>query len=146
MTIQVLVAGKPSLRFAQLGMEEYLKRLRRLAKLELVVLKAGASEVVSRALLERSEGTCRIALDERGEAWNTEDLVKRVNEWEMDPGIKTVSLLIGASDGHTEELRKRCDAVWALSPMTMQHELALVVLLEQVYRVFTIKRGEPYHR
>ena len=69
-----------------------------------------------------------------------------MNAWEMDPGVKTVSLLIGASDGHTTELREKADAVWALSPLTLQHELALVVLLEQIYRAYSIKRGEPYHR
>jgi 23S rRNA (pseudouridine1915-N3)-methyltransferase len=64
----------------------------------------------------------------------------------MNPGIKTISLLIGASDGHTKDLRSQADEVWSLSPLTLQHELALVVLLEQLYRAYTIKRGEPYHR
>ncbi|MCL4157186.1 UNVERIFIED_CONTAM: hypothetical protein GTU68_053390 [Idotea baltica] len=78
--------------------------------------------------------------------WTTAQFVDRINEWEMDPGIKTISLLIGASDGHTPALRRQCLAIWALSPLTLQHELALVVLLEQLYRAYTIKRGEPYHR
>lgn len=114
--------------------------------MELVYLKAGASEAVSADLLARSEGTFRVALDERGKDWTTDEFVKKVNVWEMDPGIKTVSLLIGASDGHSAELRAKADAIWALSPLTLQHELALVVLLEQLYRAYTIKRGEPYHR
>ncbi|MGC6426196.1 MAG: 23S rRNA (pseudouridine(1915)-N(3))-methyltransferase RlmH [Akkermansiaceae bacterium] len=146
MTWRILAAGKPALVYARKGIEEYLKRLSRGAKVELVYLKAGSSEAVSADLLARSEGTFRIALDERGKDWTTEDFVKRVNTWEMDPGIKTISLLIGASDGHSAELRDKADAVWALSPLTLQHELALVVLLEQLYRAYTIKRGEPYHR
>lgn len=145
-TWRILAAGKPALAYAKKGIEEYLKRLTRGAKVELIYLKAGSSEVVSADLLARSEGTYRIALDERGKAWTTGQFVKMVNAWEMDPGIKTISLLIGASDGHTEELRQKCDQTWALSPLTLQHELALVVLLEQIYRAYSIKRGEPYHR
>jgi 23S rRNA (pseudouridine1915-N3)-methyltransferase len=143
---KIFAAGKPALAYAKSGIAEYLKRLKRGAKVELIYLKAGDSESVSRDLLARSEGTFRIALDERGREWNTADLVKKIDTWEMDPGIKTISLLIGASDGHTKQLRQDANAVWALSPLTLQHELALVVLLEQIYRAYTIKRGEPYHR
>lgn len=143
---RILAAGKPALAYAKAGIEEYLKRLQRGARVELVYLKAGSAEAVSEDLLARSEGTYRIALDERGKGWRTGEFVERVNGWEMDPGLKTISLLIGASDGHTAELRERCQQVWALSPLTLQHELALVVLLEQLYRAYSIKRGEPYHR
>lgn len=146
MTWRILAAGKPALAYAKKGIEEYLKRLSRGAKVELIYLKAGSSEAVSADLLARSEGTFRIVLDERGEDWTTDQFVKKVNTLEMDPGIKTISLLIGASDGHTAELREKANAIWALSPLTLQHELALVVLLEQLYRAYTIKRGEPYHR
>ena len=50
------------------------------------------------------------------------------------------------ADGHPEELRQAADETWSLSTMTLQHELALVVLLEQLYRAFSIQRGDPYHR
>ena len=146
MTWKIYAAGKPALAYAKTGIEEYLKRLKRGTKVELVYIKAGDSETVSKDLLIRTEGSFRVALDERGKDWTTEQFVVRVNKWEMDPGIKTISLLIGASDGHTPELRAQCNAIWALSPLTLQHELALVVLLEQLYRAYTIKRGEPYHR
>jgi 23S rRNA (pseudouridine1915-N3)-methyltransferase len=145
-TWKIYAAGKPALAYAKTGIAEYLKRLQRGTKIELIYLKAGDSETVSTDLLTRSQGTFRIALDERGKAWTTDQFVEKVNAWEMDPGLKTVSLLIGASDGHTPELRRQADAIWALSPLTLQHELALVVLLEQLYRAYTIKRGEPYHR
>ncbi len=146
MTWKIFAAGKPALAYAKSGIDEYLKRLKRGAKVEIIYLKAGDSQTVSADLLSRSEGTFRVALDERGQSWTTKEFVKRVDSWEMDPAIKTVSLLIGASDGHTQELRSNANAIWALSPLTLQHELALVVLLEQLYRAYTIKRGEPYHR
>lgn len=84
-------------------------------------------------------------MDERGACPTTTELLTLYNKWEMR-GVKKVCFLIGASDGHTQELRDQADYVLSLSSLTLQHELALVVLLEQVYRLATIKRGEPYHR
>lgn len=146
MRLRVLVAGKPALAYARSGVEEYLKRLSRYGGCELVELKAGDSRTVSQSLLTRSQGDYRIALDERGEAMTTEAWSQRLTALEMRGEIKRVSFLIGAADGHTEDLRREVDAVWQLSRLTLQHELALVVLLEQLYRVATLKRGEPYHR
>lgn len=146
MRVRLLVAGKPALAYAKSGVEEYLKRLSRYGSYEIEHLKAGDSASVSTALLERSGGSFRIAMDERGELLTTEIWAGRLAALEMRGDIKSVCFLIGASDGHTPELRKACDAVWGLSPLTLQHELALVVLLEQLYRVATLRRGEPYHR
>lgn len=142
---QIIAAGKPALGYAKTGVAEYLKRLKRYGSYELKHIKDGSSEDVSHRLSETSEGTLRIVMDERGKHLTTTQLTQKINDWEMR-GIKRASYLIGASDGHTEALRNRADLVWALSPLTLQHELALVVLLEQLYRVATIQRGEPYHR
>ncbi|MEP4078555.1 23S rRNA (pseudouridine(1915)-N(3))-methyltransferase RlmH [Haloferula sp.] len=146
MRIRILVAGKPALAYAKSGVAEYLKRLTRYGHHELVHLKAGDSESVSKALLERSEGSYRIALDERGEALDTAKWAKRFEAFELRGDIKAVTFLIGASDGHTQALREQADEIWCLSKLTLQHELALVVLLEQIYRAATLRRGEPYHR
>ena len=146
MRIRIIVAGKPSLAYAKSGVAEYLKRLGRYGNYELIHLKAGDSESVSQALLERSEGSHRIALDERGEALDTAYWAQCFEKLELRGDIKTLSFLIGASDGHTQALRARADEVWCLSKLTLQHELALLVLLEQIYRVATLRRGEPYHR
>jgi 23S rRNA (pseudouridine1915-N3)-methyltransferase len=143
---QILVAGKPALAYAKAGVDEYLLRLRRYLDCELIIVKAGSSEDVSHRLLEKSTGSYRIALDERGERPTTRQLSETIAAWEMRGEIKSISFLIGASDGHTAELRKSCDMVLSLSSLTMQHELALVVLLEQIYRIATLRRGEPYHR
>ncbi len=143
MKFRIVAIGKPKLGFAAAGVEEYRRRLRRLAPVEVDYLKErhGPTE-----LLTRSEGLYRIALDERGEALTTAALVEQFNRLELRGEVKGVAFLIGGSDGHSEELRRACDRTWSLSALTLQHELALVVLLEQIYRVFTIKRGEPYHR
>ena len=143
MKYRVLAIGKPKLRYAADGIAEYSRRLRKACDLEVHYLK---DKDPSRQLLERSAGTWRLALDERGERLDTGQLVERLTRLEERGDIKAVSFLIGGSDGHSPALREQSDLVLSLSPLTLQHELALVVLLEQLYRVFSIKRGEPYHR
>ena len=142
----IAAIGKPSLSYAKSGVAEYTKRLKRYATVDLKTdWKDGGQEKNSAQLFAASEGSIRIVLDERGKHWTTEDFTGHVRSWQMD-GVKRVSLLIGGADGHSKELRSKADHVVAMSGFTMQHELALVVLLEQLYRVHTILRGEPYHR
>ncbi len=143
----IIAAGKPALSYCKDGVAEYLKRLKRYGKYDLKHIRDGSSEKVSQLHLEHSSSpsSIRIVLDERGELLTTEQLLEKINNWEMR-GEKHATYHIGASDGHTEELRKKADLVWALSPLTLQHELALVVLLEQLYRIATIQKSEPYHR
>ena len=143
MKILILAIGKPKLSYAAEGVQEYCKRLRHYSPVSLEYLKGGGD---FSSLLARSEGSYRIALDERGCQLDTISFSKRITQLESRPQLKKVAFLIGGADGHPPELRERCDEIWSLSRLTMQHELALVVLLEQLYRVFTIKRGEPYHR
>lgn len=146
MQIRLIVAGKPALAYAKAGVEEYLKRLTRFGSYEIVMIKAGTRDEVSERLLERSHGCFRIALDERGECLSTRKFAEKIDSLEMRGDIKTVAFLIGAADGHNDLLRKKCDLVITLSPFTLQHELALLVLLEQLYRVASLKSGSPYHR
>lgn len=146
MRVRILAAGKPALAYAKSGVAEYLKRLGRYGNFELEFLKAGDSASVSAALLEKSAGAFRVAMDERGEVLDTRTWADQFESLEMRGDVKAVCFLIGASDGHTEALRQSCNTVWSLSRLTLQHELALVVLLEQLYRVATLRRGEPYHR
>ncbi len=146
MRFRVIVAGKPALSYAKTAVEDYMKRLGRYGGYELVVVKAGASEAVSQRLSEASECCYRIALDERGETPTTRALAMKLDAMEMSGEVRTVAFLIGAADGHAPELRKKSDMVLSLSSMTMQHELALVVLLEQLYRLASLKSGSPYHR
>lgn len=143
MKLRLYTIGKPKLRFAALGVEEYERRLSRAVDFRIESIKARDE---SDALLARSDGSYRVALDERGLRLTTTDVVAALDALENRGDVKTVSFLIGGADGHSSELRARADAVWSLSPLTLQHELALVVLLEQLYRAYAIKRGEPYHR
>lgn len=146
MQIRLVIAGKPALAYAKAGVEDYLKRLSRSGTLELVVIKAGNRDDVSARLLERSQGCYRVAMDERGECLTTRKFAEKIEALEMRGDVKTVAFLIGAADGHNAELRNKCDLILTLSPFTLQHELALLVLLEQLYRVASLKSGSPYHR
>lgn len=145
MRMLIVAADKPSLPYARAGVEFFKERLRPLGKVELQFVKGGDPAAVSERLLKASDGCMRIALDERGECWTTRQWEARVRDWQLH-GEKRVAFLLGASDGHTEALRQACHCVLSLSCMTMQHELALVVLLEQIYRVHTLLAGSPYHR
>lgn len=146
MHLRLIVAGKPALAYARTGVDDYLKRLCRFGSYELVMVKAGGRPEVSARLLERSEGSYRIALDERGDRPTTRQMAERIQALEIRGDVKSVSFLIGAADGHTPELRERCDWILALSSLTLQHELALLVLLEQLYRIASLRNGLPYHR
>jgi 23S rRNA (pseudouridine1915-N3)-methyltransferase len=141
--LHVLTIGKPKLAFARAGVEEYTARLGSGVRIE--VLKASTREEESALLLQRSEKMFRVVLDERGEQITSRELAARLTRWELDR-TKAVAFLIGGADGHTDELRQKANWRWALGKITLQHELALVVLLEQLYRARCINAGTPYHR
>lgn len=137
--------GEPSLKWAKSGIEDYSKRLQRMARMELIAVKDGAAVAVEERLLAASEGTLRVLMDERGKSLRSMEVAKWIQQHEV-AGTKKVSLIVGGAEGHSDRMRKMADAMWSLSAMTLQHELALVVLLEQIYRAYSINRGEPYHR
>src|SRR5438093_9638607 len=137
MNWHVFAVGKPRLAFARAGVEEYAARLRPFAPVRVEFVKRAARESESDALLRRSDGMFRVALDERGAEVTSRQLAEKISAWELR-GVKSIALLIGGADGHNEALRDAADWTWSLSKLTLQHELALVVLLEQIYRAFTI--------
>jgi len=141
----IFAIGKPKLDFARLGIEEYAGRLKPFAPVRLDYLKAGNREDESKALLARSEGMFRVVLDERGDHVTSRELAKKIDAWELR-SPRDFAVIIGGADGHTDELRKAAGWTWSLSKLTLQHELALVVTLEQIYRAYSIKAGLPYHR
>jgi 23S rRNA (pseudouridine1915-N3)-methyltransferase len=142
---RILAIGKPKLSFARSGIEEYASRLQPFAPVQIDYLRASRREEESALLLEKSAGMLRIILDERGAEIASRTLAEKVSGWEQNR-MKGIAVLIGGADGHTPELRKSADWLWSLSKLTLQHELALVVMLEQLYRAYTIKAGLPYHR
>jgi 23S rRNA (pseudouridine1915-N3)-methyltransferase len=139
MNWKILAVGKPKLAYAAMGMTEYLQRLQPLARVEFIAVKTSAD------LLKRSVGAWCVVLDERGTMLSSQGLAQLITTWELQ-NRKEVCLLIGAADGHDPALRAQADYLWSLSALTLPHELALVVVLEQIYRGYAIKTGHPYHR
>ena len=141
----VIAIGKPRLEFARLGIEDYAARLKPFVPVTVDYVKASSREAECAALLDRSKGMLRVVLDERGTHFCSRELAHKISAWEMQ-GPRDFALLVGGADGHNEELRQAAGWMWSLSKLTLQHELALVVALEQLYRAYTIKAGLPYHR
>jgi 23S rRNA (pseudouridine1915-N3)-methyltransferase len=142
---QIISVGKPALPWAKIAVDDYCHRIRRVARMDFIELRQAAPTATAARALEASAGTWRVLLDERGRQMTSVELARWIDKQEMQ-GRKAVSLFVGGADGHPDELRQAADESWSLSAMTLQHELALVVLLEQLYRAFSIQRGEPYHR
>lgn len=141
----VVTVGKPALLWAKAATEDYSKRLRKMASVELVTIREGGTAQNGVRSLEASKDSLRIVLDERGRQMSSMEFSKWIEKQEMG-GRKRVSFLIGGADGHSPEVKAAADELWSLSTMTLQHEMALVVLLEQIYRAYSILRGTPYHR
>lgn len=143
---RVVAVGRPALRWAREGIDDYARRLRRHAEVELVWVKEGASpEATAQRVLAAAEGCHPVRLDEGGELLSTRDLLARAGEREA-AGVKRLAVLVGGADGHPPSLRQAVPEAWALGRQTLQHELATLVWMEQLYRLETLRKGTPYHR
>ena len=142
----MVAVGKPALAYARAGVEDYLARIRRYTDAEMIWVKEGASVAeTGRRVLEHTKGCRAVLLDETGQNMNTRELQAAISGLERD-GVKKIAILIGGADGHAPEVKAAVRDRWALGKLTLQHELAMVVWLEQLYRQLTLGKGEPYHR
>ena len=97
-----------------------------------------------RLLREVRPGTLTLALDERGRQWSSTELATQMKGWlERHPDV---AILIGGPDGLSEACRRRANHLWSLSRLTFPHGLARILLVEQLYRAWSILQGHPYHR
>ena len=133
--------------------DDYLRRLGRYTRIaEIEVREAGRGKSAEEGrrlegarLRERVTGGAElVALDRAGAAWSSEDLARRLGRWRDE--ARPVAFLVGGSEGLDPTLVTECRHRWSLGAITLPHELARVVVLEQLYRGFTILRGEPYHK
>ena len=153
MKLRLLAIGRDRSGLFAPAVEEYLGRLSRTLKLELVELPearrhAGtpqAKEEEGATLLAKLRpGERLVALDERGEQPSSVELSRRLARWQ-ERG-QDVALVIGGADGLAPAVLERAAERLSLSRLTLPHRLARLVLVEQLYRAVTILRGEPYHK
>lgn len=144
MKLKVVWIGKTRSPALQALTDEYLKRLRRYAEIESAALK---DESAVLALSQRGARPVRFALvlvDSRGREFSSEQFAHWLRE-HRERNSPPLLFAVGTADGFSKEAREAATMVLSLSKMTYAHELARVVLLEQLYRAFTILAGHPYH-
>lgn len=133
--------------------DDYVRRLSRYGRADVVEVREAKGADADTVRRRESEalraatpsGAWTVVMDERGDTVTSEQLAERFAQLALH-GRSHVALLIGGAFGHDPALRDAADWVWSLTPLTLPHELARLVLSEQLYRAMTIQRGEPYHK
>ena len=152
MDLVVLAVGRlrPALREVA---DDYLRRLARYAGAREIEIREASraptipalrGEEAGRLASSMPVGSRMVALARDGQGWTSAELARRLDEWRI--AARPVAFVIGGSHGLAAALLERAERRWSLGPVTLPHELARVVVLEQLYRAFTILRGEPYHK
>jgi 23S rRNA (pseudouridine1915-N3)-methyltransferase len=155
MRLRLIAVGTKMPSWVTEGVDEYHKRLPPELKLEFKEIplgKRGKGSDIQRAI--NTEGLQMlaaigatdtvIAMDVKGKPWSTPVLAERLHNWQLEGN--NISLLIGGPDGLAEQCLQRANSRWSLSALTLPHPLVRVVLVEQLYRAWTINSNHPYHR
>jgi 23S rRNA (pseudouridine1915-N3)-methyltransferase len=151
--LQLLCVSKRPAGWVDTGCQEYLKRLQ--GRLDLQVRELPPATGAASAEQQKQREAAAIfkalnplatlvALDERGAGWSTRDLAGHLAGW-LEAGREVV-LVIGGAEGLAEPVRAAAARVWSLSPLTLPHQLARVVVIEQIYRAWSLLNHHPYHR
>lgn len=144
MKLKIAWIGKTKDPAIQALTDEYLKRISRYAEVEGLVLSDEAALLEMREKSGLRPAHAIILLDSRGKQLSSEEFAQFLQN-HQDRTSQPLVVAVGAADGFSEQARKAASTVLSLGKMTLAHELARVVLLEQVYRAFTILKGHPYH-
>jgi 23S rRNA (pseudouridine1915-N3)-methyltransferase len=152
MDIEIVAVGK--LRpFYRAAADEYIQRLRRYIRVrEHEVREASRApnpaeqraDEAGRLGSHINPGNTVVALTRDGRSWSSRELAAQLDRWLVSS--RPISFVIGGSHGLDPSFSAGFDVRWSLGPLTFPHELARVVVLEQIYRAFTILRGQPYHK
>ena len=144
MKLKVAWIGKTKEPAIQSLTNEYLKRLSHYAEAEGLTLKDEASLLKLCARDARPAKHVLVLLDQRGKQFSSEELARFLGD-HQDRNPLPLLFGIGSANGFSDQARQAASLVLSLGKMTLAHELARVVLLEQLYRAFTILKGHPYH-
>ena len=132
--------------------DDYSERLSHFVRCEITELRESGSEDKSgidkdtkRISDALRPGSMTVLLDPAGTEWTSQQLAEQVKSWELG-GIKEVAFVIGGPRGLSPDLLTRVNKRWSLSRLTLTHEMARVLLFEQLYRAYTIIHGLPYQK
>ena len=125
---------------------DYATRCRKFLPVDEVILKKDREDrIATRMLKEAEKGDLLVALDERGEEYDSRQFAKIVSGW-MNRGFRQVTLSIGGADGLPDDVVNAAGLTMALSKMTLPHRMARLMLMEQLYRALCIIRNVPYQK
>lgn len=148
----MLLLGKAKTSYIESGIDDYLKRLNHYTQFSVKLIKEKKNTrnndpTAEGALLLSNvpPGSFVIALDPLGKQVSSEEFAEKITSWE-GRAIKSICYIIGGPLGLSDEVRKRADVLLSLSRMTFTHDMTRLLLVEQLYRAYTIKRGEKYHK
>jgi len=155
MRLKIVCMGKTKEGFIKEGIAKYVRYLQPYADVEIRELKEEKIRDLSEAPLVRKKeavkifktaasGALLIALDERGQEFTSHGFASFLNR-AIESGMRDVTFIVGGAMGLDESVIGRANTVMALSRWTLTHEIARLVLLEQLYRAFTIIKGKTYH-
>ena len=159
MNIHIICIGKVKEAYLKAGSNEYLKRLSKYCKVNIIELEDEKTpekpsqreiEIVQQAEASRIKATLKsgwyaIALDSEGKQYVSEELAANIDELGIS-GRSNIAFIIGGSLGLAKEIRDSADLLLSFSKLTFPHQLIRLFLLEQIYRSFKIIRGETYHK
>jgi 23S rRNA (pseudouridine1915-N3)-methyltransferase len=153
MRLRVIWTGKTRDTRLRALIDDYLKRLSHFARCEISEFRESAAAEGKTGIDRDSkrisdglhEGAINVLLDPAGTQWSSEQLAKVIQRWQ-DSGTKEVAFIVGGPNGVSAELSERANKRWSLSRLTLTHEMSRVVLLEQLYRAYTIIHGLPYQK
>jgi len=155
MHLKILAVGENKVGYLVQGEADYLHRMKRYCRIEMQwvpgekIGKKGSKEVTriegEKLLKLVSSPRTAVVLDRRGEMLSSEALAKKIAEWQNE-GKREIVFIIGGTLGLSDAVLDRADFVLSLSKMTFTHEMVRLILLEQLYRSYTILRGEKYHK
>ena len=152
MRFRIIWTGKTRDARLRALVEDYAERLGHFVRCEVTELrelgradKSGIDKETKRISDALRPGCFTVLLDPDGTEWTSQELAAQVRSWEGN-GIKEVVFVIGGPNGVSDDFKSRADKRWSLSRLTLTHEMARVLLFEQLYRAYTIIHGLPYQK
>jgi 23S rRNA (pseudouridine1915-N3)-methyltransferase len=141
MKFHIITVGAPKLDYAKQGWQEYFNRLKHYHQLRVTHIPDRQNDAAN--ILKAADKSYKIGLVIEGGQFSSPQLAEFLDKRAMDG--REVSFLIGGPDGLPADAIEACDYQWSFGRLTFPHDLAMVVLMEALYRASTISAGQPYH-